>query len=363
MDKPLYVGTHNAIVLEIVGDASPLCYGGVGNPVYPLFISADLGTFTEFQELSWEVGINEFAYLDWNTNYPYPLGKEIKKALRSKNSKLSKSYLEKFYSRVRGHLLEDQALVKIFHDIFIKREGHSLSSEPEDFMDKINSMLRANTDVVLNNNVFDLFGHNEEMSLMEKAAGVKEWNKARKEQSYRSLHEGLWLTDKAKKTFERLLRDNRRKQKYFPALDWAFQFTSIPARCLMEMISLMQDQKVPQSCAHCGKYFVPSHGRDKYCERIAPGFQWGPDSKRCDEIGAQKKYWGSRSEDDLDFIKQRKSFQNRLLYLARVGKNREYQKVKVEFEDWKKKYKGGKDGKKRTTRQRTRSIVTVGKKD
>lgn len=288
-----------------------LRHGVIHVPVFIDYMQADFSSHEGFISLISKVGLNGFRYLDYDSDYRFPLDKQLKELYMReyKQWNLSESYVKQFYERNKGHLIEDQKAVKLFHEWYY--EGNMPARKP---FDKVRLLSESVTQHL----------------------------------AYISLsHTSSW--------------------------ELSYNCRTLPGRCYLELIQLIQDKKELKACAHCGELFVSHDAREIYCDRpiervllqddrelpdvflYVKGYESSrtenivrlkklfPHYKSCKNAGAQKRYVESKSPEEREIFRQKKKYQNRLLYLKEIGNDVEYKKVLKEYNKWGKqlKEKGG----------------------
>lgn len=308
-----YEGWYVDVIPVPAKNGFNLRHGVIHVPVFIDFMKADFSSYEGFRAFVGKVGLNGLTYLDQDSNYRFPLDKELKGIYMREYKQwfLSESFVRQFYERNQTHLQDDQNAVKLFHDWYYKK------------------------DMPVRKNFKDV----------------------------------------------RLLDESQ--TKHLASISLLYNPSSgqlnhhcrtIPGRCYLELIELNRDKKELKTCAYCGELFVSHDARELYCDRptdrlllhdpidrtLPPDFLHvkGYESSRTDNIdrlksllnryksckdaGAQKRYIESKSPEEKELIRQKKQFQNRLLYLKEIGNDVEYKKVLREFNKWQKEVSHGK---------------------
>lgn len=308
-----------------------LIMGFIHSPVFPEFIEADFSSYEGFQSFISNNGITTLTYLDKGSGHKFPLVEELKKIQMREYKEwfLSKDYIQKFYDRNKECLQEDQDAVKLFHKWFFKGNAPIIKNTGSKILNLYSIYYNGNR---LRNTEDD--NNYQNLILLDRSLN--------KHISYINHY----LNIQSSGAFG-LIRDCK----------------TLPAHCYLEMIELTEDKKELKQCAHCGKLFASHHEKEIYCDRpinkallndyqkikgytsIGTGntIQCLPGHyKSCKNAGAQKRYIESKSPEEKELIRQKKQFQNRLLYLKEIGNDVEYKKVLREFSKWQKEGSHGK---------------------
>lgn len=312
-----YQAKYRALVVE--ASTGKIYRKMVVGPVYPLFLQTNLSNHEGFMRCVEQIGIDGFCYLDEDTGFKFPLSKEIDRVLQigdvikeeelGKEKKLAKSYLENFYKRNRDRLLGEQNVMKLFHQWVVKGKYRPSLQNIQGPVDQ--SHLKA----------YPGFLPLDRGDSVSQIIGTIRYHFS-------------------KVCLELVVEPNPQENKRFRGTDYRrffqldFSYSTLPALCYMEMFDLAEDEKELRECALCGKEFVATHDREKYCLNPAPGYN--APKKSCRKIGPQTMYWKNKPEKELDRMRQKKRFQSSLSYLKRRGRDKEYREVETEFKRWQK---------------------------
>ena len=290
-----------------------LRHGVIHAPVFIDYMQANFSSYEGFLSLIVKVGLKGFAYLDQDSDYKFPLDEELKKIYMReyKQWNLSDSFLKQFYVRNKERMQKDQNAVKLFYKWYYKKDMP------------------------------------------------------------------------VRKPFKDAVQLDESQTKHLASISLSYNPSSgqlnhhcrtLPGRCYLELIELIRDKKELKTCAYCGELFVSHDARELYCDRptdrrllhdpidrtLPTDFLYvkGYESSRienidrlkslldryksCKDAGALKKYLESKSPEDRELIRQKKQFQNRLLYLNKIGNDVEYKKVLRDFNKWTKEVSHGK---------------------
>ncbi|MCC6543096.1 MAG: hypothetical protein IT392_01165 [Nitrospirae bacterium] len=313
IEEKSYEGWYIDVIPVPAKNGFSLRHGVVHAPVFLDFMKADLSSYEGFQVITEKVGLNVFAYLDQDSDYKFPLDKQLKDIyMREYNQwNFSESFIKQFYERNKERMQEDQDAVKLFYKWYYKKD----------------------------------------MPVRKPFKDV------------------------------RLLDESQSKHLASISLSYNpssgqlnYHCRTLPGRCYIELIELIRDKKEIKTCAYCGELFVSHDAREIYCDRPTDrlllhdpadrtlpadflhvkGYESSRTEnidrlksllkryKSCKDAGAQKKYIESKSPEEKELIRQKKQFQNRLLYLKEIGNDVEYKKVLREFNKWQKEVSHGK---------------------
>lgn len=304
----------------------------VWGPIFPVFVKADFSTLGGFLDFIGFVGINGLTYLDdakWREIVEMDLERkklarllDIAKPNIANEKRLQASYIESFYKRTQKRLIKEQNDMRFFCSFWLRKQF---------------PMERLKTDMIeeaIDRSVDTMNQHLSGVRLEIKYV----YSPANKgDERYRiaySKREGYSLRDYFSDIFKSGNRNHERPQRKKPY--WYFHYETLPARCYMEMLDILQDDKEVKSCAYCGEIFIPNRKNEEFCKRLAPGYRGSKESRTCKQIGPQRRFQKDKSQEELERIRKRKQFQNRLIYLKKKGKRKEYLIVTTEFDRWQK---------------------------
>jgi|SRR3972149_302612 len=307
-DKP-YMGTvliNDKTHLYVM---DRLCWG----PIFPMFIKADFATFDGFLEFTSRVGIDGLIFLDdesWRKTISDDLKRKKINSLTevSNENRIPVSYIKKFYERIQGRLLEEQNYMSSFSSFSL--DGIPLQlALIERLMNALEGHLSS---VRLGVN----FGHSSDNEGNERYRLIYS---QKNEYSIRDYY------------FDFMSKSKKNKSPQIIKPYWFFHFGTLPARCYMEMIDIMQDNKEIRYCAYCKEIFIPHRKNEEFCRRFAPE-QHSRGPRTCKQVGPQSRF---QKMVDKNMLSKKKRFQNRLNYLKKTGRMDEYRRVMKAFEKWK----------------------------
>ena len=100
-----------------------LRHGVIHAPVFIDYMQADFSSYEGFLSLIVKVGLNGLTYLDQDSDYKFPLDKQLKEIYMReyKQWNLSESFIKQFYERNKERMQEDQNAVKLFYKWHYKK--------------------------------------------------------------------------------------------------------------------------------------------------------------------------------------------------------------------------------------------------
>lgn len=256
----------------------------IDGPIFPSFILADLSTYEGFIDFVEWVGIAGFIYLD-EPNWINTISNNLERVRIGELKTISDSYIQKFYERIRTNLLTEQEIMTIFYGLYFYSSNRK--------------------------SPFDRYPHDTFDML------------------YRNVSRHLALVKVIAQQPAIFNSNDFRKNK----ITWSFSYESLPARCYMEMIDMIDNKEKVKECAYCGEIFIPSRKNEIFCNRLAPGHRRPGEERTCKQLGPLNKF----EEVNTGYRKLYKRYQNRLAYLKKRGENKEYKRTFAEFQSWKKK--------------------------
>lgn len=338
--EPAYKAVYQDVIL--IPDATggyKLKDGWSVSPFYPIFLEADISTFEGFQRFITEAGLRWFTYLD-GKDVKYSLGDTLKELMRRprKDRVMSVSYLKRFHERVKDRLQDEQEVIKLFHLWFIEGKQPHLHRGDG----------KAYPAFWVYQNQITGYPFKPKNKDEEKIFEAVRRIETALDTHLKSVHLYSRMNVHWAVTFDPA------KQSPRDFLSVRFEPQSFPAVCYLEMLAMIEDGKKARKCALCGRLFIASHDREIFCNRRPPGLDLNRPWEEirdltCKDVGPQERFWKNKSKEDIERIREKKSWQNRLLYLKKTGQKDEYDKKMKEFELWQtgiRKSKGGSHGKK-----------------
>jgi hypothetical protein len=387
MDEPrAYAATAAAIMIDRpTQNGAPyfLTRHDVRGPVFPVFASADLSTLDGFLACVAQLGLDGFAFLD--ETHRSPFRDTIARALQEKHGLLAPVALKHFYDRIREPLATEQTLVKRFQSWFVegaqptvKRPPKALRVLGEDHVPVVGAALAGASlgyfppkGSVIQRDVYaarELLG-SIERHLSQVSLTLSAHHSLTATTALRVTRPGTPLGILYSETERTATGRKRRAVQRGMPLGILRVCPTVPARCYLEMLDLLADQREVKRCTHCDRPFVRSDPRGTLCEGIAPEYltDWRKGTlstnallkKTCKVIGPQVRFWETKTKTELADLEQKKQYQNRLAYLKRTGQNQTTTSiaVKAEYQRWKEAHannQGGRDG--TTKRKRSRAV-------
>lgn len=304
----------------------------IAGPIFPHFLRADFSKYEGFRHFTEDFGLDAFAKLDSSA---YSLANELGRIRSGELKAMAGHYLEKAFDRMKAGILNEQRVMRVFHEWFVK------GNYPR-FPEKSNGK-RIKLSITYAMALLRPQGADGEFQLRL----LKQMGK-----QYQTFMEMFREIDDALKQH---LSQIRIKPSYalIPILEhidgelvgpkqvgWIYEYDSIFPRCYMEMLDLIEDEAELKACANCGEVFFPSRKDELFCSRLAPQQRtWKKRGRRtCKELGPEIRYRKKLiREGKWDLHEQKKRLLNRLNYQKRLGNRDEYEKLRREYEILKRK--------------------------